>query len=248
MSLSVVIICQNEARNIAKCIASAKQVSDDIIVVDSGSTDDTIAIAQSRGARVFNHDWEGYGTTKNFGNQQAKHSWILSLDADEVLSDELISTIKNLKVKESYVYALDRMMWYEGQWIRHSGWYPKPVVRIFHNSITWDSKEVHEQLIIPEGTAIKKLEGILEHYSYASKDDHLERINKYAKLTASEWHKNGKRPSFVKRVLGPGFRFMKTYFIQLGILDGKAGLQIARLNYQMIKLRFRYYDELKSNS
>ncbi len=248
MRLSVVIICKDEAYNIAKCLAAATQVSDDIIVVDSGSIDDTISIAHNLGARVFNYDWRGYGANKNYGNDQAKYNWILSLDADEVLSEKLITSINSCTMKDHVIYSLDRMMWYEGQWIKHSGWYPKPVLRLFPKSIRWDDKPVHESLIIPKGFEVKPLQGILEHYSYRSKADHLDRIGRYAKLTAQEWIARDKKPSLLKRWIGPIFRFIKTYFIQLGILDGRAGLQIALLNYRMIKLRFSYYDQLKNKS
>lgn len=244
--LSAVIICNNEAIHIRACILALQHVSDDIIVIDSGSTDDTVALAEQAGARVFHHSWEGYGANKNFGNQQAKNNWILSVDADEILSETLISEIKNLKAQEDHIYSLDRMTFYENRWIKHSGWYPDRVLRIFPKNVKWDQKKVHEILNIPSSSKIIHLRGKLEHYSYRSKEDHILRIHKYARLAAEELYASGKNITIAKRLFGPSFRFIKAFIIKQGFRDGAAGYQIARLDAEMIRIRIQHYDFLKN--
>ena len=242
MQLSAVVICHNEEAHIAACLKSLRNVSDDLIVIDSGSTDNTVQIAEDLGAKVYSMDWIGYGANKNYGIEQAQHDWIISLDSDEVLSQELIDTIKNLKLTNNKVYSLDRMTFYENQWIKHSGWYPDRVKRIFRKEIKWDLKEVHETLLVPTSSEIVDLNGKLEHYSYSSKDDHLQRIDRYARLAAQELIKNNEGVSMLKRILGPAFRWVKAYIIKGGFLDGRAGLQIAKLDAHMIRKRHQYYD------
>lgn len=245
--LTAVIISKNEARFIGACVQALSQVCNEIIVVDSGSTDHTVAIAQSAGAKVITYEWKGYGATKNFGNSLAKNPWIISVDADEILSSELIANIKKLKLDHSCFYSLDRIAFYENKWIKHSGWYPDRVIRIFPKDTLWDDKKVHEKLIIPKGIKIIPIQGRLCHYSYISKEDHLARIKKYAHLSAEELFSKGKNISWIKRAFGPSFRFVKAYIIKLGFLDGKAGYQIAQLDAELIRMCIQHFDYLTKN-
>ena len=226
--LSAVIITNNESKNIAKCICAIQKVSQDIVVIDSFSEDDTPEICRELGARVFQKKWAGYAKNKNFGNQQAKNDWILSIDADEILSDELITAIQELSLQKGEVYTLDRLNNFCGQWIKHCGWYPDWKKRIFNRTeVEWKGDYVHEILSFPTTFKVKKLKGVLYHYSYDSLEDHAARLRVYAKLAAEDLQANGKKVTSLKLWASPAIRFIKTYFIKLGILDGKNGLTIS---------------------
>ena len=244
-NFSAVLITKNEAENIAACLRPLLQVTDDIVVIDGQSTDGTIAICEELGARVIQHKWEGYSKTKNFGNQQAKYDWILSIDADEVLSDELIKALQILDIQVDTVYELDRITNYCGKWIHHSNWYPDWKIRLFdRRKVAWQGDFVHEKLVIPEGFRLEKLTGKLYHYSYKNSDDHWQRMEKYAQLAAAEMFAKNKRPSFVKLWLSPVARFLKTYLFKRGFLDGKAGWTIATRNAWLVHRRYELLKKL----
>ncbi len=239
-AISALIITLNEADNIEACIKSLKPVVAEVLVLDSGSKDQTISIARQLGARVISTEWKGYAATKNYGNSLAAHPWILSIDADEIISEELGESIKNLNLDSKKVYALDRLTNYCGQWIKHSGWYPEWKVRLFHrDSSQWEGDYVHERLKYTEGIKVEKLTGKLFHYSYKSLEDHWDRIEKYAALSAQEMHTNGKRASFIKLWISPMIRFLRTYFIKAGFLDGKNGWIISIRNAQLVHLKYK---------
>lgn len=239
---SGVIIANNEAHHIVECIASLKIITDDIVVVDSGSTDDTISLAKSSGAIVYKHSFEGYGSNKNFGNSQAKNNWIISIDGDEILSPELTQSILNLNPERNCVYALNSLVNYCGKWIRHSGWYPIYKNRIFHREdCRWNDALVHEDLTPLEGIKIIKLEGDLWHYSYHSTEEHLQKSLAYGKLKGEEWIRTHNHPGFLKRIVAPYFAFIKTFVIKKGFLDGNAGFNIARMNYLQYKTAIEHY-------
>lgn len=246
--ISAVLIVNNEADNIVACLKAILQVTTDIVVVDSGSTDATPQLCEQLGAKVFHYGWKGYAQNKNFGNQQCQHDWILSIDADEVLSETLIDTIKNLNPKANEIYSLDRLTNFCGDWIHHSGWYPDWKTRIFNRkTIAWKGDYVHEKLAIPKHYKIVKLEGKLYHYSYKSLADHLARIKYYANLSAEELHAKGKKATIIKRFGSPIFRFIRTYFIKLGCLDGKNGFIISKRNAYLVYLKY-YYLSLKNRT
>ena len=232
---SAVLITKNEATTIAEVLRPLRALTDDIVVIDSQSTDGTIAICEAQGARVIQYEWQGYSATKNFGHSQAKYDWILSVDADEVLSDELISSLKNIQLKDKTVYSLDRITDLYGTWIRHSGWYPDWKIRLFQRDfVYWEGDFVHETLYMPSDFEVVRLEGKFYHYSYKNAEDHFQRIEKYALLAAEEMYKNGKKASFVKLYLSPVARFLKTLILQGGFLDGKAGWIIAWRNGYLV--------------
>ncbi len=242
---SAVIITHNVAETIGPCVEALGKVCDEVLVLDTQSTDGTIEICEKLGAKVVQQEWFGFAKTKNIGNALARHDWILSIDADEVLSDELIASLKKLQPKIGEVYSLNRITSYCGQWIRHSGWYPDWKVRLFHRKhVEWQGDFVHETLRIPADYQIIKLAGKLLHYSYKDSADHLRRIEKYARLAAEEQFAKGKRATFAKRWLSPPARFIRTYFLKLGFLDGRAGLTISLRNARMVRLRYRLLDEL----
>lgn len=237
--LSVVVITRNEAENLRASLPPLAALSDDIVVIDSFSTDETVALCRQAGATVVQREWKGYSAAKNFGNGIARNNWILSIDADEVISDELAESIKKLKLKEGEVYELDRITNYCGAWIRHSGWYPDWKVRIFNRKeIAWEGDYVHERLKLPPGTRTVRLRGKLCHYSYRTSQDHLDRMARYAELSAAEMHARGKRATPAKRFLSPVFRFIRTYIVKRGILDGRNGWIISLRNARMVRARY----------
>lgn len=232
--LSAVIITFNEERNIERCIRALQSVADEIIVLDSYSTDRTIDICKSIGVRVEQKEWLGYSASKNYLNSLASHSYIFSVDADEVVDSELAKSI--LAEKESgfdSVYSINRMTNYMGTWIKHSGWYPDVKIRIFpKQGSEWKGEFVHEELHFPANLPIKNLKGHLEHYSYYSYTDHRARADKYSALTAQKQHSEGKKASLFKPYLSAMGRFIGMYFLKLGVLDGKMGFKIALISAQ----------------
>lgn len=245
-NISVIIITKNEADRIARCIQSVLSLSDDVIVVDSGSDDETVSIAKELGAIVHETKWKGFGRTKNFGHTLAQHDWILSLDADEYVSEELLEELQKLTVDDECVYGINRQNLYFGKVINHSGWNPDWVVRLFNRKkIQWNDNLVHEKLKIPEETKIVRLNGRLIHESYRSLEDHKTKIESYAHLRAKIWHANNTTPGFWKSFFGPFWKGFKSYILKLGFLDGKEGWTIARMNSYLVKRQLYHYNKLK---
>ena len=247
--LSAVVIALNEADNLSRCLPRLIKVADDVVVIDAFSTDETETVCRGApGVRLIRKPWHGYSRAKNFGNSVARHDWVLSVDADEVLSDELIQSINGLHPAMGSVYALDRITSYCGAWVRHSGWYPDWKTRIFNrNEARWgEEREVHERLVVPESVVIERLPGKLFHYSYSTTRDHFQRIELYAGLSAREMNERGVRLPRMKRFLFPAVRFLRTYLLKLGFLDGKAGLAISRNDARMIRRRYEILAEIRS--
>lgn len=230
--LSVAIITYNEEKNIAKCLASVKDIADDIVIVDSASTDNTVAIAKDYGARVIDHPFEGYGQQKNFATDNALYDWVLSLDADEELSPELKQSIMEVKENAEYhVYEMPRLTNYCGQWIHHCGWYPDRQTRLYNRTKgRWIERRVHEYWALNEEGKKGLLTGDLLHYSFASLADHLAKIEKYTELAAREGAANGKSASIALIIFSPIWHFIHEYVFKLGFLDGIAGYTICRLS------------------
>lgn len=246
---SAVVITFNEAGNIEACLRALLQVTGDIVVVDAFSTDGTPALAESLGARVIQTEWKGYSQNKNLGNQAARFEWILSIDADEVLSEELIQTLNELDPRSGVVYALDRLTNYCGKWIRHSGWYPDWKVRLFdRRQVGWKGDFVHETLAIPEGFHTIRLKGKLLHYSYKTEEDHRQRTDRYAALAAKDLHARGKRATFVKIWLSPAFRFLRTLVFNLAFLDGKEGWRISLSGARLVHRKYRLLRDINNGN
>lgn len=245
MPFSAVIITKNEAHNIERTLIALQEVCTDIVIVDSGSTDATIAICERLGVRVISYDWKGYAANKNYGASCCENDWVLSIDADEVLSDELINSLSEIQLVENTVYSLDRFTNYCGQWIRHSGWYPEWKPRLYQRTqVHWQGDFVHETLAIPKNFNLIRLEGKLLHYSYTSSEDHLERIERYAQLSAQQLFAQHKKTGFLKLWLAPVFRFFKTYILKRGFLDGKNGWIISCRNASMVHRKYRLLNDL----
>jgi len=221
--LSVTIITLNEERRIEKCIKSVS-FADEIIVVDSGSRDQTIEIAENAGARVIHQEWLGYGRQKQFAVEQAANEWVLCLDADEWLSPELSKSIHSvLEHPEFSAYQFPRRNRFMGRWLRHGEGYPDWSLRLFdRNHAHWSEDEVHEK-VVPDGET-GKVSGDLMHESEETLKQYLAKQDSYTTLQARRLRGEGKESSIIKMVLSPIVRFIKFYLIRRGFLDGAPGL------------------------
>lgn len=247
--ISVVIITLNEAAQIAACLEPLKKVSDDIVVVDAFSNDETGAICKQYGARVFEKKWDNYSVNKNFGNSKAKHDWILSIDADEILSEELINSILGLNPEKGKVYALDRISSFCGKWIHHGSWYPDWKVRLFNRKeVQWQGDFVHETLNIPAGHELIRMPGKLWHNTFQNPEEYSQRQKKYADLAGRALFEKGKPYNFIKQWGAPIFRFVRDYFLKRGILDGKAGFTIAQINARVVFEKYRILRKLRKEA
>jgi glycosyltransferase involved in cell wall biosynthesis len=243
-SLSATIITRNEARNIARAMGSLA-CADEVIVVDGGSTDDTVAIAESLGARVVSHPFEGFAAQKNFASAQARHDWILSLDADEELDAAAQRGLGQWKASEPRVngYRFARCAQYLGRWIRHSGWYPDYKLRLFDRRRgEWQGAYLHESVVV-EGP-VETLPGQILHYTCDSLREHRERIEFYTDLAAREMFERRERVGALRRALVPPWIFAHTYIFRAGLLDGWQGFLIARMAARYVARKFEKLDEL----
>ncbi len=236
--ISATIITLNEEDRIAEAIASLA-CCDEVIVVDAGSTDRTREIAAQRGARVFSRTWDGYSKQKNFAAEQARHDWILSVDADERVSVELaveLARWKRAGTSQAAAMKMPRRAFYLGKWIAYSGWYPDHKIRLYdRNRVHWSGDFVHESLEV--GGAIGEFHGDLLHFPYRSWKDHINRIDRYTRLAAESARSAGRRGNPLKLVLGPPLFFLKTLTVNAGILDGWRGLAIAAMGARYVFLR-----------
>ena len=223
--ISAVIITYNEERNIERCISSLKGIADEVLVVDSFSNDKTVELAQKLGARVVQHKFEGYIQQKNAAISYANFEWILSLDADEAISEELKIVITREKIAlTSDVYSFNRLTNYCGKWIKHCGWYPDVKVRLFQKSVgQWGGKNPHDKFILNEGSVCKHLKGDLLHYTFYSVDEHTQQIDRFSKIAAQSYYEKGIRSSIIKLILNPFSKFIRNYIFKLGFLDGYYG-------------------------
>ncbi len=239
MTITAILITKDEAKNIGRCLASLKGIAEEVIVVDTFSTDQTVAIAESYGAKVVQKEWMGYSETKNFANGLASGNYILSVDADEALSDELIKSIQEVKATLSGAYAFNRRNHYCGKWIKRCGWYPDRKVRLFPaGQAKWKGDFVHETLALSQGIATTFLQGDLLHYSYDSIDAHIGRVNRYSSLAADQLIANQKKGLLLKALLGPQWKFFKMFFLRLGFLDRFYGFCVCTIASYEVFLKY----------
>jgi glycosyltransferase involved in cell wall biosynthesis len=226
VKLSATIITLNEEKKLERCLLSLVNVADEIIVVDSFSTDRTEEICKKHGVKFIRNHFAGYIDQKNFALRQASFDHVLSLDADEALSETLTASI--LSVKRDWGsydgYAFNRLNNYCGQWIRFCGWYPDRKIRLWdRRKGQWGGTDPHDNVILPSGS-VKRLKGDLLHYAYFTIDEHLRQTFKFAEVAAKAKFKKGVKPVFIVHIiLNPIFKFFKRYFLQLGFLDGYYG-------------------------
>jgi glycosyltransferase involved in cell wall biosynthesis len=233
--ITATIITRNEEERIAGAIASLS-CCDEIIVVDSGSTDKTREIAERCGARVFVRDWDGYSKQKNFAAEQATHDWILSLDADERVSIELANEIAQWTPANEAARSMPRRASYFGSWIRHSGWYPDRKIRLYdRRRARWTGDFVHESMKV-DGE-VRRFASDLLHFPYRNWSDHLDRIDRYTALAAESARASGKRGSVLRLILGPPVSFFQAFILRGGFLDGWRGALIAFAAARYVFLR-----------
>lgn len=230
-TLSAVIIAFQEEHNIGRCLASLAGVADEVIVVDSGSTDRTAEIARAHGARLVLHAWEGYSAQKNFANSLAVSDFVLSIDADEALSEGLSASLHALKAGRisGDAFRLSRLTNYCGAWIRHSGWYPDARVRVWRRGMGHWEGLIHEVVQVQTDT-IGHLPGDLLHYSYYTLHDHLRQLTHFTEIMARDYVQRGKKASLFKIIFSPLFKFVQSYFLQLGFLDGYHGFVVCAVS------------------
>lgn len=240
INLSAVIITYNEELNIGRCIDSVADIADEIVVVDSFSTDKTEEIVTEKGAKFIKHHFEDYVKQHVYADQQAKFDHIFSIDADEVVSPELKDSI--IQVKENWErdgYTMNRLTNYCGKWIRHSGWYPDTKLRLYdRRKGKWEGIKIHECFVLSKGYAEGHLKGDLLHYSYHSVSQHIAQVNKFTDLTAHASFEKGKNTGTFKILVSPPVRFIRDYFLHLGILDGYHGFVICVISSHATFLKY----------
>lgn len=233
--ISVVVITRNEEANLERCLLSVREIAGEIVVVDSGSTDGTIALAARLADRVIAQPWLGFGPQKQFAVEQARHPWILSLDADESLSPALAREIADLSFDRDG-YELPRRVWYLGRWILHGTWYPDPVLRLFHRERgRFSPDQVHESVELA-GT-VGRLRASLDHYPYRDLAHHHEKIQALSALAAGAMFAQGRRAHWAHLALRPAWEFFRSYVVRRGFLDGAPGLIAAGMHahYNFLK-------------
>lgn len=236
-SVSVTIITRNERHNIRDCLAGV-QWANEIVVIDQFSADGTAEIARQCGARVWQEPWHGFAGQKNIALKRARSTWVLSLDADERVTAPLQREIQNTIAKRPKAagYFIARKNFFCGKWIRHGGWYPDYSLRLFKRDTgRFEERAVHEKVTVSGKTG--RLKNPLEHHTYASVSDFLQRLDRYSSLAAHELRKSKPSPSWTDQTLRPAFTFLKMYVFQRGFLDGREGFFLA--------LSYAYYTFLK---
>ncbi|MEO5996472.1 MAG: glycosyltransferase family 2 protein [Chitinophagaceae bacterium] len=227
--LSVVIITYNEEKNIGRCLDSVQSIANEIVILDSYSTDNTVTIAVSKGATVYNNSFEGYIEQKNKALSLARYDLVLSLDADEALDEQLNASINAVKQHADRMgYTMNRCTNYCGRYIRHGSWYPDVKLRLFNrNFVKWGGVNPHDKAEFIAKPNARHLRGDILHYSYETLEEHVNQNNKFSTISAEALFKRGKRTGWVKILFNPFWAFMVGYFVRLGFLDGYYGLVIA---------------------
>lgn len=245
--LSVVIITFNEEKNIDRCLASIADIADEIIVVDSFSTDKTESICAKYNVRFIGHKFDGHIEQKNWARAQATHELILSLDADEALDETLKKSISELKKNPIHNgYKMNRLTNYCGKWIRHTGWYPDTKLRVWKNTKgQWQGENPHDEFVLFDETDhVEHLKGDLLHYSYHHPSDHDKQIEYFTNIAAKAFVARGKKPYLFQAYLSAFLKFIKCYFIKLGFLDGKEGWIISKKSSYAAYLKYKKINKL----
>ena len=246
--VTVTIITLNEADHIAAAIESAS-FADEILVVDSGSTDQTVEIARAKGVRLLSRQWTGYVDQKNFAAEQASHDWIFSLDADERIPAVLAAEIRSVLAGDPqyHGYRVPRVAFHLGRWIRTTDFYPDYQTRLYDRRFArWRGRYVHESVSVDGASG--QLNNELQHYSFSDLRDQIQRINHYSTLSAKQMYEAGRRTGPVEILVHPPAAFLRNYILRRGFLDGTAGLTISLMNAGSVGLKFMKLWELQRNS
>ncbi len=243
--ITAIVPCYNEAENIAGVLETL-QWADEILVVDSFSTDDTVAIAKRYTNKIFQRKYKGPADQKNWIIPQASHDWIILLDADERLTPELESEIKHILKNrtDKDAFWIGRQNYFMGKKLKYSGWQGDAVIRLFKKSCRYDAKQVHEE-IQTEGINVGKLNNKIQHFTFKSLDHYLDKTRRYAKWSAKDHFDKTKNVTLFHLYIKPLFRFFKHYFFQLGFLDGRVGFIVSAIMAWGVFLRYVYLKEMK---
>lgn len=249
--VSTVIITLNEEKNIRECLESVKW-SDEILIVDSGSSDNTISICKEYTDKIYFKEWSGYSLQKNFGIEKVKCDWVLSLDADERVTEELKNEINEVTARNEFDgYYIPRKAFFLGKWIKHSGWYPDYQLRLFRKGKgKFNGRDVHEAIILEHGDSLQSLKvGYLKndllHYPYGDLNHYFEKFNEYTTLSSVELSKKGKSFCFCSLIIKPALFFVKSYFLKLGFLDGWQGFAICVISSFNTLVKYAKLREIK---
>ncbi len=241
LKISVAIITYNEEHNIARCLTSVQGIADEIVVVDSCSTDKTEQVCATFGVRFISQPFLGYIDQKNFAISQARNEWVLSLDADEALSDTLRASIADLKKRTELnadAFSFSRLSSYCGQWIKHGGWYPDRKIRLFdRKKAFFAGVNPHDKIEVVSGAKVELLKGDLLHYTYFNITEHIQQTDRFTAIMAEDLFKKGKRTNFLKIAIKPRIRFIRDFILHGGFLDGYYGFVIARISAHAVFLR-----------
>jgi glycosyltransferase involved in cell wall biosynthesis len=242
--LSVTVVARNEAADLGAALASVAW-ADEIVVVDSQSTDETVAIARQYTERVVVHEWLGHIEQKNYAASLASHDWILSLDADERVTPALAAEIRSAlaSVPVHSAFRVPRITWHLGRWVRSTDWYPDFQDRLYdRRQARWTGQYVHESLTNAGSSG--QLRGEIQHYAYRNIADHLETIDRYTTLAARQMHEGGRRAGLLQLTAHPPLAFLRNYIVRGGIRDGVPGLIISSMNAYYVFLKFAKLWEL----
>ena len=244
--LSVVIVCKNGAAVIGETIKSFSGLTDDILIYDNGSTDDTKEMVNQSNARLIEGSWEGFGKTKNKANALAKHDWILSLDADESIDEQLKENLLQLNLAdESKVYEFKFKNFLGDKWLRYGEWGNDKHIRLFNKKkISWNDADVHESLLLPTEVKVISIPGNVLHKTAPDITAYEKKMENYAALNAEKYFKQQKRSGSFKMFFSAVFSFIKNYFFKLGFLDGATGYHCARINARYTFLKYKGLNEL----
>ncbi len=244
--ISVVIICKDEEDEIGRTLESLVGLTDDIVVLDNGSTDNTKNIVRDLGARLVEESWEGFGKTKNKATRLAKYDWILNLDADESIDEELKNSLLNLPLQnDDEVFEIKFKNFFGDTYLRFGEWGSDRHIRLFNRrKVNWDEAIVHEGLIFTPGIRIKKIKGFVLHHTVKNKAEFANKMLRYGLLNAEKYAREGKRSSWVRIYLAPIFTFIKYYVLRLGFLDGRAGFICAKMSSYYTHIKYARLLEL----
>ncbi|HEX4877377.1 MAG TPA: glycosyltransferase family 2 protein [Chitinophagaceae bacterium] len=249
-SLSVVIVCKNEAGIIGTTLQSLQGLTDDMLVYDNGSTDDTVAISQQLATNVIQGEWEGFGKTKQKAVALARYDWILSLDADESVDEGLKNALLGLPLNdESVVYEIKFKNYFGQQWLKFGEWGNDSHIRLFNRKkVNWNDAPVHEELVLSGGVQVKKLKGHVLHYTATDVEKYKVKLMKYAALNAKKYFEQGKKTGPLKKYFSAFFSFIQNYIFRAGFLDGKAGYRCAVLTAGYTFAKYKNLEQLLRNA
>lgn len=248
--ISVVIITYNEEKNIGRCLESAKKVADEIVVLDSFSSDKTQEICERMGAKFYQHAFDGHIEQKNRAITYAIHPHILSLDADEALDERLITSILEVKANWTHdAYYMNRLTNYCGHWVKHCNWYPDRKLRLWDSRKgKWGGTNPHDKYEMIDGNDnTSHIKGDILHYSYYTLDDHYKQVEYFTNIAAKAYVEKGKKAPFYKLILNPLMKFIDHYLIHLGFLDGKAGYLISKISAYATYVKYKKIRALYRN-